>query len=164
RDRLQRLALKYRFYGYRPLTKLLKREGWLINHKRVLRLTREDNLLSLKRKKFVVTTDSRHDWWNYPNLAKRVDVVRINQLWVSDITYIRLQEEFIYLAIVLDVFSRRVVGWALDRRLDRSLTEAALSQALQQRQPRPGLIHHSDRGWQYACRDYVALLEKWGIE
>jgi putative transposase len=164
RDQMQRLALKYRYNGYRTITKRLQREGWLVNHKRVLRLMREDNLLSLRRKPFVVTTDSRHDHCIYPNLARRMRISGINQLWVADITYVRLRQEFIYLAVILDVYSRRVVGWSVDRRLDSVLAQRALEQAIQSRQPQPGLIHHSDRGVQYACRDYVAILERSSIE
>ena len=164
RDRLQRFALKYRYYGYRPITKLLKREGWQINHKRVLRMMREDNLLSLRRRKFVSTTDSRHRNEVHPNLARRMKVTQIDELWVADITYVRLQREFVYLAIVLDVFSRRVVGWAVDQYLDSRLAQRALNQAIEARKPKPGLVHHSDRGWQYACRDYIALLQQFGIE
>src|SRR2546427_5707826 len=164
RDRVQRFALKYRYCGYRVITKRLQREGWLVNHKRVLRLMREDNLLSLRRKKFVVTTESRHEYAIYPNLARRMQLSGINQLWVADITYVRLRQEFIYLAMILDVYSRRVVGWSLDRRLDSVLAQRALQQAIQSRQPQPGLIHHSDRGVQYACRDYVAMLEQSGMQ
>jgi transposase InsO family protein len=163
RDRLQCLALKYRYYGYRPITRLLKREGWVVNHKRVLRLMREDNLLSLKRRKFVMTTDSAHDWQIYPNLARHMQVTGTNQLWVSDITYVRLEQEFIYLAVILDVYSRRVVGWNLSRQLDTGLAQQALEMALDQRRPVPGLVHHSDRGVQYACGEYVQRLQSCGI-
>ena len=135
-----------------------------MNHKRVLRLTRQDNLLCLRRKAFVpVTTDSRHDWRAYPNLARRLVLSGVNQLWVADITYIRLQEQFVSLAVVLDAHSRRVVGWALADHLQASLPLAALRQALRSRNIVPGLVHHSDRGVQYACGDYVALLEEHGI-
>lgn len=164
RDQLQRFAVKYRYYGYRPLTRLLKGQGWPVNHKRVLRIMREDNLLSLRRKKFVVTTDSSHGWQIYPNLARWVRPSAINQLWVADITYVRLRDEFIYLAIILDVFSRRVVGWSLSRHLHSGLTQQALRQAIEQRRPEPGLIHHSDRGVQYACADYIDLLEEHQIQ
>jgi putative transposase len=164
RDRVQRLALKYRYYGYRPITKLLKREGWLVNHKRVLRLMREDNLLSLRRKKFVVTTASDHDWQVYPNLGRRMHVTGMDQLWAADITYVRLQREFIYVAVIIDVYSRRIVGWAISRNLDSTVAQHALAKAIQKRKPRPGLVHHSDRGWQYACRDYVSLLDRHGIQ
>jgi transposase InsO family protein len=164
RNRIQEFALKYRHYGYRPMTRLLKREGWIVNHKRVLRLMREDNLLSLRRKKFVLTTDSDHQWQVYPNLARRMSVTSRDQLWAADITYVRLQREFIYVAVILDVYSRRVVGWAVSRKLDSTVAQHALAQAIRTRKPGPGLVHHSDRGWQYACGDYVNLLEQHGIE
>src|SRR4030095_7720058 len=164
RDRVQQLALTYRYYGYRPITRLLKREGWMVNHKRVLRILREDNLLSLRRKRFVITTDSDHDLPVYPNLARRLAVKGPDQLWVADITYIRLRTEFLYLAVILDVYSRRVVGWSLGRQLGSTLAQEALRKAVELRQPRPGLIHHSDRGVQYACQDYIRLLEQAGME
>ena len=163
RDAIQRLALKERHCGYRRIGRLLKREGWLVNHKRLLRLMREDNLLSLRRRRFVVTTDSDHPWRIYPNLARHVVVNGINQLWVSDITYVRLQREFIYLAIILDVYSRRVVGWSISRQLDSGFAVEALKSALNERRPEPGLIHHSDRGVQYASNTYVEQLEAHGI-
>jgi putative transposase len=163
RDAIQRLALKDRHCGYRRIGRWLKREGWLVNHKRVLRLMREDNLLSIRRRRFVVTTDSGHHWRVYPNLAGRMVLSAINQLWVADITYVRLQQEFIYLAVILDVYSRRVVGWSISRQLDSNVAQQALERALKQRQPAPGLIHHSDRGVQYACGDYVKQLEAAGI-
>jgi putative transposase len=159
RDAIQRLALKDRHCGYRRIGRWLKREGWVVNHKRVLRLMREDNLLSIRRRRFVVTTDSAHSWRVYPNLARRMVLSATNQLWVADITYIRLQQEFIYLAVILDVYSRRVVGWSISRQLDSSIAQQALETALKERQPEPGLIHHSDRGVQYACGDYVKQLE-----
>jgi transposase InsO family protein len=162
RDAIQRLALKDRHCGYRRIGRWLKREGWLVNHKRVLRMMREDNLLSIRRRRFVVTTDSDHRWRVYPNLARRMVVSAINQLWVADITYVRLQQEFIYLAVILDVYSRRVVGWSISRQLDSSVAQQALESAMKQRQPAPGLIHHSDRGVQYACREYVQRLEAAG--
>jgi len=164
RDQLQRLALKYRYYGYRPLTKLLKREGWVVNHKRVLRIMRQDNLLSLRRKKFVITTQSGHGWHIYPNLARWVTTTEVNQLWVADITYVRLRHEFVYVAIILDVYSRRVVGWSIGEHVDSELAQQALQKAFEQRRPKPGLIHHSDQGWQYACGDYIKLLEQHEIE
>ena len=163
RDRVQWLALKHRYYGYRRISRLLRREGWVINHKRVLRLMREDNLLSLRRRKFVVTTDSTHSWQVYPNLARTMQLSGINQLWVADITYVRLQQEFIYLAVIVDVYSRRVVGWNLSRQLDSGLAQQALDMALEQRRPAPGLVHHSDRGVQYACGEYIKRLETGGI-
>jgi putative transposase len=164
KDRLQALALKYRFYGYRPLTHLLKREGWMVNHKRVLRLMREDNLLSLRRRKYVVTTQSDPDRQVYPNLAGRMQVSGLDQLWVADITYVRLRSEFIYVAVILDVCSRRVVGWSIGRNLDSTLAQKALQEAIRQRQPKAGLVHHSDRGWQYACHNYTALLRSRNIQ
>jgi putative transposase len=163
RDAIQRLALKDRHCGYRRIGRWLKRDGWVVNHKRVLRLMREDNLLSIRRRCFVVTTDSAHRWRVYPNLARRMVLSAINQLWVADITYVRLQQEFIYLAVILDVYSRRVVGWSISRQLDSSVAQQALEAALKERQPEPGLIHHSDRGVQYACGDYVKRLEAAGI-
>jgi len=159
RDAIQRLALRDRHCGYRRIGRWLKREGWVVNHKRVLRLMGEDNLLSIRRRGFVVTTDSTHCWRVYPNLARRMVLSAINQLWVADITYVRLQQEFIYLAVILDVYSRRVVGWSISRQLDRSIAQQALEAALKERQPEPGLIHHSDRGVQYACGDYVKRLQ-----
>jgi putative transposase len=164
RDAIQKEALSRRHRGgYRPITRALKNNGWVINHKRVLRLMREDNLLSIRRRRFVVTTDSDHGWRIYPNLACRMIVTDINQLWVADITYVRLQQEFIYLAVILDVYSRRVVGWGLSRRLERQVAQQALEVALTQRRPLPGLVHHSDRGVQYASGDYVKRLESCGI-
>jgi putative transposase len=163
RDAIQRLALKERHCGYRRIGRRLKRAGWAVNHKRVLRLMREDNLLSVRRRRFVVTTDSNHRWRIYPNLARQMVLSAINQLWVADITYVRLQQEFIYLAVILDVYSRRVVGWSVSRQLRSSVAQQALEVALQQRQPKPGLIHHSDRGVQYACGKYVKRLEAAGI-
>jgi transposase InsO family protein len=163
RDVIQKLALQNRHYGYRRITRLLKREGWQVNHKRVLRLMGADNLLSIRRRRFVVTTDSNHSWRVYPNLARRMELSGINQLWVADITYVRLQREFIYLAVILDVFSRRVVGWSISRQLDRSVALQALDSALKQRQPPCGLIHHSDQGVQYASGEYVEKLQAGGI-
>lgn len=159
RDAIQRLWLARRPNGYRMITRALRREGRMVNAKKVRRLMREDNLIGLRRRKFVVTSDSNHDFTVYPNLAKTLVLSEINQLWVADITYVRLVGEFVYLAVVLDAYSRRVVGWALDRKLSGELTLAALEQALPTRQPRPGLGHHSDRGSQYACSEYVKRRE-----
>lgn len=165
RDVVQRLALASRHYGHRRIAALLRREGWAVNKKRVLRLMREDNLLCLRKRSFVPpTTDSRHGWPIYPNLARHLRPTAINQLWVADITYVRLAEEFAYLAVVLDACSRRVVGWALDSQLKAELALAALEMALASRAVVPGgLVHHSDRGVQYACDAYVARLEVAGI-
>jgi putative transposase len=162
RARLQELAVAHhRLRGYRMLTALLRREGHLVNHKRVLRLMREDNLLSLRRKKYVFTTDSAHTLPIYPNLARHTKLTGLNQLWVADITFIRLRNEFIYLAVVLDAYSRRVIGWDLGRTLQAELAIRALQMALSQRSWKAeGLIHHSDRGVQYASTDYTGLLEQ----
>jgi putative transposase len=165
RDRIQKLALADRHYGYRRLTAALKREGWPVNHKRVLRIAREDNLLCLRRRRFVpVTTQSDHRFKIWPNLARRLTPTMPDQLWVADITYIRLDEEFAYLAVVIDAFSRRVIGWELTDHLRAELALAALRMALASRRVNPGLIHHSDRGIQYACGDYIAVLESHGMQ
>jgi transposase InsO family protein len=136
----------------------------VVNPKRVYRLLREDNLLCLRKRKFVVTTDSNHNRRVYPNLAKEITLSGINQLWVADITYIRLEGEFVYLAVVIDAFSRRVIGWALERRVEDELTQKALRMALELRRPAAGLVHHSDRGSQYASKDYTDLLKDHGCE
>ena len=166
RDAVQRVALANRRYGYRRIAAQLRRDGLVANHKRVLRLMRRDNLLCLRGRPFVpVTTDSRHGWGFVPNLARGLVPSGINQLWVADITYVRLGEEFVFLAVVLDAFSRRVIGWALDRHLRASLAIEALRMAISVRRPAPGsLIHHSDRGVQYACGEYKALLAEHRIE
>src|SRR5712671_2402422 len=132
-----------------------------VKHKRVVRIMEEDNLLALQPKQFKVTTHSNHKFEVYLNLAARMKLTGINQLWVADITYIRLKAEFVYLAVILDGFSRKVVGWALDRTLAIRLTIGALEQAIECRQPEPGLVHHSDRGFQYARAEYIAILEKY---
>ncbi len=167
RDAVQRVALATsQAYGYRRITWQLRREGLVVNHKRVLRIMREDNLLCLRKKPFVpVTTASRHGWQVVPNLARGLIVTGLDQLWVADITYVRLREEFVYLAVVLDAFSRRVIGWALDDHLEASLAVEALTMALEARRPQPGsLIHHSDRGVQYACAEYAAVLARHDIQ
>lgn len=164
RDALQRLALAWPSYGYRRLTAALFRQGLQINHKRVLRLMREDNLLCLRYGRgFVVTTDSRHMFPVYPNLAREMTLTALNQLWIADITYIRLRSEFVYLAVILDAYSRRVIGWAMSRRIDTKLTLAALRMALSRRRFTAGLVHHSDRGVQYASTDYARELAAHGI-
>ena len=164
RDELQRVALEFPSYGWPRMTAELRRRGWAVNHKRVYRLMREDNLLCLRRRKFVVTTDSDHGLPVYPNLVPTLQLTGLDQLWVADLTYIRLAEEFVYLAVILDAFSRRVIGWALDRTLEAALTLEALRMALAQRQPGPGLVHHSDRGVQYASREYTQLLSNCHIQ
>jgi len=163
RDAVQRIALEFSSYGRPRITEELRRRGWRVNPKRVYRILREDNLLCLRKRKFVVTTDSSHGLTIYPNLAGNQVLSAIDQLWVADITYIRLELEFVYLAVVLDAFSRRVIGWALERSLEDTLTLSALGMALKQRHPKPGLIHHSDRGVQYASTDYTGLLQQHGI-
>jgi putative transposase len=163
RDEIQKIALQWPTYGRRRITAELKRRGWKVNHKRVNRIMREDNLLCLRHRKFMVTTNSHHSHPVFPNVAAGLELTAINQLWVADITYIQLETEFVYLAVVLDAFSRRVVGWALDRTLEAELVMTALRRALAERQPAPGLLHHSDRGVQYACADYTGLLQQHGI-
>ena len=163
RDALQRVALEFPSYGWPRVTAELQRRGWAVNHKRVYRLMREDNLLCLRKRKFVVTTDSDHGLFVYPNLVPALKLTGLDQLWAADLTYIRLALEFVYLAVILDAFSRRVIGWALDRTLEGALTLAALRRALAQRRPGPGLVHHSDRGVQYASHEYTQLLEQHGI-
>jgi putative transposase len=161
RQQIHTVALEMRTYGYRPITKELRRRGVIINKKVVLRLLRADNLLCLRRRAFVSTTDSNHPLTVYPNLARDLVLTDINQLWVADITYIRLQRQFIYLAAMLDAYSRRCIGWALARYLDARLSLTALQMALQTRHFMPGqLTHHSDRGVQYACHDYVQVLQQ----
>jgi transposase InsO family protein len=160
RSAIQQIALEHRRrYGYRRITAELHRRGMPVNHKRVARIMREDNLLGMQPKQFVVTTNSNHKLEIYLNLAGRMKLTGINQLWVADITYIRLKAEFVYLAVILDGFSRKVVGWALDRTLAMRLTIGALEQAIESRQPEPGLVHHSDRGLQYASEEYIRVLE-----
>jgi transposase InsO family protein len=167
RDAIQRVVLANGRYrrGYRYITRQLRQDGLIVNHKRVLRLMREDNLLGLRRRPFVpLTTDTRHPWPVVPNLARDMQLNAVDQLWVADITYIRLTEEFAYLAVVLDAFSRRVVGWAMADHLGASLAVAALTMALAARRPPWGsLVHHSDRGVQYACAEYTGLLQTQGI-
>lgn len=158
RDEIQKIALQWPVYGSRRVTAELRHRGWVVNRKRVQRLMREDNLLCLRKRRFVVTTDSDHTLPVYPNLARDMILTGIDQLWVADITYIRLEEEFVYLAVMLDAFSRRVIGWALDRTLEAQLTVAALEMALRRRAPAPGLVHHSDRGVQYASKQYTERL------
>jgi putative transposase len=155
---MQQIAVDMPCYGYRRITKELHRQGYKVNHKRVLHLMRQDNLLCLRKRKFVVTTDSGHDRRIYPNLARDLAVSSINQLWVADITYIRLHREFVYLAVILDAYSRRCIGWNLGRRLNDILVIDALKMTLGSRPITSGLVHHSDRGVQYASAEYTRLL------
>jgi putative transposase len=158
RDHIQRIALAWPPYGYRRITAQLHREGISANHKRVLRLMREDNLLCLRKRRFVCTTDSAHGLPIYPNLVPELRLSGCNELWVADITYIRLRREFIYLAVILDAYSRRCIGWALERHLQAELAVSALQMAIANREIKAGLVHHSDRGVQYASRIYTELL------
>lgn len=162
-SRIQSICLEFPRYGYRMVTKQLQADGCRVNHKRVLRLMRRDNLLCVRKKHWISTTQSKHRYLVYPNLAREHAVDGPNQLWVADITYIRLAWEFIYLAVLLDAYSRLAIGWALDRTLETSLTLTALQMALKRRVVQPGLIHHSDRGVQYASDDYTALLHHHNI-
>jgi putative transposase len=164
RDAIQRIALEWPSYGRPRITAALRRQGWIVNPKRVYRLLREDNLLCIRKRKFLVTTDSYHSRRVYPNLAGQMVLTGINQLWVADITYIRLETEFVYLAVVIDAISRRVIGWALERTMEDELTLAALRMALDLRRPPAGCVHHSDRGSQYASGDYTDLLKAHGCE
>ncbi|MDQ3685742.1 MAG: IS3 family transposase [Acidobacteriota bacterium] len=163
RDAVQRVSLEMPMYGYRRVTAELRRRGHRVNHKRVHRLMRDDNLLCLRRRAWVRTTDSEHTLPIYPNLVRNTVVTATDRLWIADITYIRLGREFIYLAVVLDALSRRVIGWALERYMDAGLTLAALRMALSSRSVAPGMVHHSDRGVQYAAAEYTELLVAHGI-
>ena len=164
RSTIQKIALSQPSYGYRRVQAELRRGGQQVNHKRVRRLMREDNLLCVRRRSFVRTTDSQHGFRVYPNLAKDLVLSDINQLWVADITYIRLQSEFVYLAVILDAFSRRVIGWELSNSLSAEVALGALRMALKGRRFVPGLVHHSDRGVQYASGDYTQLLQDHQIQ
>ena len=159
-SQIQLLSLRHRFYGYRRITAVLRRSGLIVNAKRVQRLMREDNLIALRRKPFAPpTSDSRHGFLVVPNLLRGLVPSGLDQIWVADITYIRLREAFAYLAVILDGFSRKVVGWALAPDLDASLAVEALDRALADRKPKPAsLIHHSDRGVQYASTEYRQRL------
>jgi putative transposase len=162
RDAVQRIALAHRGYGYRRITPLVQRAGFVVGAEKVRRIQKTDNLLAVRRRKFVVSTDSNHRFRVHPNLAESMELTAVNQLWVADITYIRLQREFVFLAVVLDAFSRKVIGWELGRSLDTKLPLGALEKAIAHRKPRPGWVHHSDRGTQYASSEYVQRLEACG--
>jgi transposase InsO family protein len=164
RDAIQRIALQWPSYGRPRITAELRRRGWTVNPKRVYRLLREDNLLCVRKRKFILTTDSNHGRKVYPNLAPDIALTGVDQLWRADITYVRLREEFVFLAVILDAYSRRVIGWALDHTMEDELTLAALRMAIKGRNIQPGLVHHSDRGSQYASNDYTDLLKSHGIE
>jgi len=163
KDRLEELALRFPRYGYRRMTAQLKRERFRVNHKRVLRLMRESDLLCRTKRRFVRTTNSDHPYPVYPNIYQDAIITGVDQVWVADITYIRLLRDFVYLAVILDAYSRRVVGWALSRHIDAALTCAALEAASTERNPSAGCIHHSDRSVQYAAEDYIEVLEEHGF-
>jgi putative transposase len=164
RDRIEHIVCEFPGYGYRRVTKQLHREGCVVNHKRVLRIMRESSLLCAVKRSYKRTTNSQHPYPRYPNLVKNLVVTALNQVWVADITYIRILTTFVYLAVILDSFSRKVVGYALSKSLDTELTLSALKRALAQRTPPPGCIHHSDQGVQYAAHDYVKELKKHGCK
>src|SRR5579884_573585 len=165
RDEIERIILEFPGYGYRRVTRELGRCGWLVNHKRVLRIMQEEALLCQIKKRFVImTTNSRHGWPVYPNLLTGVMLSAPDQAWVADFTYIRLRSAFVYLACILDAYSRRCVGWHLSREMNTPMTSRALQQAIGERQPRPGLIHHSDRGVQYASQEYIEQLQAIGAQ
>ncbi len=165
RDQIERIILEFSGYGYRRVTHELARQGWIVNHKRVLRIMQEESLLCHLKKKFVVTTtNSRHGLPIYPNVLAGITLTAPDQAWVADFTYIRLRSAFVYLACLLDAYSRRCVGWHLSREMTTQLTRGALHQAIVERQPKPGLIHHSDRGVQYASREYVEQLQQIGAQ
>jgi len=164
RDRIQKLSLDYPQHGSRRIAKLLSAEGPAVNRKRVQRLMREDNLLVLRRRRYVVTTDARHTYTVYPNLAGELKPEAPNRLWVADITYVRLRESFIYLAVILDAWSRLVVGWSLGETLTADLALAALEKALEGRTVTPGIVHHSDRGVQYCSNRYIDKLRTYRFE
>jgi putative transposase len=163
RDAIERIVLEFAGYGYRRVSAALRREGWAVNHKRVLRIMREESLLCQLKRRFVPTTDSAHSFRRYPNLTKGIEVDGLDQVWIADITYVRLPTTFCYLAAILDAYSRRCVGWHLSPFIDSRLTLSALEMALTTRRPEPGLIHHSDQGVQYASSEYVTRLEEAGV-
>jgi len=164
RDKIETIALEWTKYGYRRITHELKQQGWKVNHKRVLRIMREEDLLVRPKRNWIKTTDSGHEYQTYPNLVKDRVVNAINQVWVADITYIRILLGFVYLAIILDAYSRKVIGYAISEGLDTSLTLQALKMAITQREPIPGIIHHSDQGVQYAATGYVQKLQAYGFQ
>ena len=163
-DRIEAICLEFPRYGYRRVTHQLKHEGCQVNHKKVLRLMRESDLLCHIKRKWVKTTDSQHHFPRYPNLIKEMVINRLNQVWIADITYIRIQTGFVYLAAILDACSRRVIGYAISTKIDTTLTLKALQMAIAERKPGPGIIHHSDQGVQYASTEYVDKLKSHGFE
>lgn len=163
RDRIEAICLEFPRYGYRRVSHQLKREAKVVNHKKVLRIMRESDLLCRVKRRWVKTTNSNHRFTRYPNLVKGLAITHLNRVWLSDITYIRIRTGFVYLAAILDAFSRRVVGYAISRTLDTTLTLEALHVAITERRPGPGVIHHSDQGVQYASVDYVVELRRHGF-
>ena len=163
-DRLEEIACEFQKYGYRRITKQLKREGVVINHKKVLRIMRENSLLCVVKRKWINTTDSNHSFRRYPNRIKHMVSKALNQIWVADITYIRILTTFVYLAVILDTFSRKVIGYAISKNLEDDLTIHALQSAIVQRQPPKGCVHHSDQGVQYASDDYTNILKEHGFQ
>ena len=164
KELIDEIHLEFPYYGYRMLKEELQRRGWTVNHKRIRRLQKKFGLFPVSLRRFVRTTNSRHPHKIYPNLLRAYTPSgRLNEVWVADITYVRILTGFVYVAIVMDFCSKKVVGWAVSKTIDRSLTLGALKMALDKRNPPAGLIHHSDRGVQYACRDYVNLLEERGV-
>lgn len=163
RRRIRAIAGKMPGYGYRRITRQLLRENKPANSKRVRRIMREEGLQSFRKRRFVHTTNSKHGRPIYPNLGRKMALTAPNQLWVADITYVRLSSGFVYLAVILDAWSRKCIGWSLSRRIDTELAVAALQMALKRRKPGEGLVHHSDRGVQYASENYVSLLKANGI-
>jgi putative transposase len=157
-DRIEGIAEEFPRYGYRKVTAQLRREGLVVNHKKIQRIMRERGLGVKKRRRFVRTTDSRHSYPIYPNLIKHHVMTGINQVWVADLTYIRITMAFVYLAVILDLYSRKAIGYALSDQIDTGLSLTALEMALQRRCPPAGVIHHSDRGVQYAAHEYIDIL------
>jgi putative transposase len=163
RDKIEAICLEYTRYGYRRVTHELRYRGSHVNHKKVLRIMRESDLLCRVRRRWVRTTDSRHHFPRYPNLIKGMRITRLNQVWLSDITYIRIRTGFVYLAAILDAYSRKVIGYAVSTRLDTALTLEALKMSIVKRKPGPGIIHHSDQGVQYASTEYTDELKRHGF-
>jgi putative transposase len=157
KDAIDQIHLEYPYYGYRPMKHALNRMGVACNQKKVYRIMRKYGLLSQIKKLFRSFTNSKHKFPRYPNLIQNLNIESLNQVWGADITYIRLREEFVYLAVVIDFHSRKIKGWALSRHLDASLPKEALQKALAHN-PQPE-IHHSDQGVQYCCQDYVQTLK-----
>ncbi len=162
--RIEEIALEFGGYGYRRITAQLHREGIRANHKKILRIMRERGLLCKPKRRYVRTTDSNHKYRVYPNLVKDYTVTAINQVWIADITYIRILTAFVYLAVILDLFSRKAIGYAISRSIDTALSLEALEMAIAGRNPPKGVIHHSDQGVQYAANDYVSILHTQGFQ